>query len=108
VWIETPEATEAETVAGVEGCVNDPCRMGWEANDIRPVVNSEFLEANPAVRALLEEARIPLDDIFAQNARMHDGESSQEDIERHAQEWIENNRETFDGWIEAAMQAATQ
>jgi glycine betaine/proline transport system substrate-binding protein len=27
VWIETPEATEAETVAGVAGCVNDPCRM---------------------------------------------------------------------------------
>jgi glycine betaine/proline transport system substrate-binding protein len=71
------------------------------------VVNSEFLEANPAVRALLEEMRIPLDDIFAQNARMHDGESSQEDIERHAQEWIENNREAFDRWIETAKAAVS-
>ena len=108
VWIETPEATEAETVAGLEGCVNDPCRMGWEANDIRPVANSEFLEENPAVRALLEAASIPLEDVFEQNARMHDGESSQEDIERHAAEWIENNRETFDGWLEAAREAAAQ
>ncbi len=108
VWIEAPEATESETVAGLEGCVADPCRMGWEANDIRPVANSEFLEENPAVRTLLEEMSIPLGDIFEQNARMNEGESDQEDIERHASEWIEKNRKVFDGWIEAAKEAAAQ
>jgi glycine betaine/proline transport system substrate-binding protein len=50
----------------------------------------------------------PLGDIFEQNARMHQGEGDQDDIERHASEWIEANRDTFDGWIEAASQAATQ
>ena len=108
VWIETPEATEAETVEGLEGCVDDPCEMGWEANDIRPVANSAFLEENPAVRTLLEEMSIPLADIFAQNAKMNEGEGDQDDIERHADEWIEANRDTFDGWIEAAKQAASE
>lgn len=117
MWIEVPHPSlpeeqadleDATSLAGVAGCVNDPCLMGFPANDIRPVANSEFLEENPAVRALLEEMSIPLEAIFAQNARMNEGEGDQEDIERHASEWIEENRETFDGWIEAATEAATQ
>jgi glycine betaine/proline transport system substrate-binding protein len=106
VWIETPEATPETTIEGVKGCVEDPCEMGWEANDIRPVANKEFLDENPAVRKLLEVMSIPLEDIFAQNAKMFEGEDSPEDLERHAQEWIEANRETFNNWIEQAKQAA--
>lgn len=107
VWIETPEATEASTVADVEGCVADPCKMGWEANDIRPVANKEFLKNNPAVKTLLEKMQIPLGDIFEQNAKMNGGEDKPEDIERHAAEWIKGNQEKFDGWIKAAMEAAS-
>ncbi|RIA47612.1 glycine betaine/L-proline ABC transporter substrate-binding protein ProX [Dichotomicrobium thermohalophilum] len=106
VWIEMPNATEETTVAGVEGCVNDPCALGWKANDIRPVANDEFLNNNPAVKTLLEEARIPLDDIFAQNAKMNQGEDSPEDIQRHASEWIENNSDLVDGWMKKAREAA--
>ena len=106
VWIEMPNATESTTVADVEGCVDNPCELGWQANDIRPVANNEFLDNNPAVNAVLEEARIPLDDIFAQNAKMNEGEDSQEDIDRHAAEWIENNSDLVNGWLEAARQAA--
>jgi glycine betaine/proline transport system substrate-binding protein len=106
VWIEMPNATEDTTVAGVEGCVNDPCALGWQANDIRPVANNDFLNENPAIQAVLEEARIPLDDIFAQNAKMNEGEDSPEDIQRHASEWIANNQDLVDGWLEAGRQAA--
>jgi len=106
VWIEMPNATENTTVAGVEGCVNDPCALGWEANDIRPVANSDFLADNPAVKTLLEEARIPLLDIFAQNAKMNEGEDSPEDISRHAAEWIEANSDLVNGWLEKARAAA--
>jgi len=106
VWIEMPNATEETTVAGIEGCVDDPCALGWQANDIRPVANTAFLEANPAVRAILETARIPLDDIFAQNAKMNEGEDSPEDIRQHAATWIENNSDTVDGWLKKAREAA--
>lgn len=116
VWIEVPEVdlpeelmelADAATLEGVEGCVADPCTLGFPANDIQPVVNSSFLEENPAVRVVLEEASIPVADIFAQNALMNDGEGDQSDVDRHAAEWIENNRDLVDGWLEAAREAAS-
>lgn len=112
VWIEVPEVdlpgdlmelADAATRDGIEGCVNDPCRLGFPANDIVPVVNSEFLDDNPAVRALLVEAEIPLADIYEQNAAMNAGD---DDIQAQAAAWIEENREAVDGWLEAARAAA--
>ena len=101
------ELEDQTTLSGVEGCVADPCNMGWPANDIRPVANSEFLESNPAVRALLENVAIPIEDIFVQNARMNDGEDSPEDLERHASEWIADHRDLVDQWLAAAREAAS-
>jgi glycine betaine/proline transport system substrate-binding protein len=94
------------TVKGVKGCVSDPCRMGWPANDLRPIVNNAFAKANPAARRLFEVAGIPLEDIFAQNAKMQAGENKQSDIERHAEDWIARNRKTVDGWLAEARKAA--
>lgn len=116
VWVEAPfvalpedqmDAGPQAKVAGVAGCANDPCLMGFPANDIRPVANTDFLEDNPAVRRLLEIAVIPLDDINDQNAKMFAGEDKARDIVRHAEEWIDANRETYDGWLEQARQAAS-
>ena len=115
MWIEVPdvnlpeeqkELEDAAMLDGVDGCVNDPCKLGFPANDIRPVVNSEFLEANPAVGALLTAASIPIADIFAQNAKMNDGEGSSDDVKRHASEWIEANATLVNGWLEKARAAA--
>jgi len=81
--------------------------MGFPPNDIRAVVNTKFLEANPAARRLLEVVEIPLDDFSSQNARKFEGgESKDEDIIRHAKEWIDANRVKFDGWIEDSKNAA--
>ncbi|TKT78207.1 glycine betaine/L-proline ABC transporter substrate-binding protein ProX [Aquamicrobium sp. LC103] len=111
VWIQTPSVklpeeqqhlADVATVEGVKGCVADPCRLGWPVNDIRPVVNNDFLEANPAVKTLLEAASIPVEFIFAQNAAMQNGENTPEDLERQAAEWIEANREQVDDWLEKA------
>lgn len=102
---EQKELEDETTLSGVTGCVADPCNMGWPANDIQPVANNEFLDENPAVRALLEEVRIPIDDIFAQNARMNEGEDDPSDIAAHASEWIADNRESVDAWLDAARQA---
>lgn len=107
VWIQVPEKpTEENSVKGLETCVADPCVMGFEANDIVPVANSKFLEANPAVAALLKKASIPLEDIFAQNAAMNNGADKPEDIKKQASEWIKSNRETVNEWLEAARNAA--
>ncbi len=114
VWIEVPDKAapgktltdeDKTTAKNVEGCVENPCRMGFAANDIRPVVNKAFLKANPAVAKLLDEVRIPLPDIYAQNAKMNDGENKQADIERQAQEWIDAHKAEWTKWIDAAKAA---
>ena len=92
VWIEVPEVNlpedmmdlaDAATLDGVEGCVADPCTLGFPANDIRPVANSAFLDENPSARALLESISVPVASIFEQNARMNEGD---DDIEAQAAE----------------------
>jgi ABC-type amino acid transport substrate-binding protein len=49
----------------------------------------------------LELVEIPLKDISRQNAKMLDGEDDDEDIRRHALEWITSNRQQIDRWLKA-------
>ncbi len=111
VWLEVPfpslpadqaAALDRTAIAGIDGCASDPCQTGWPPSDIRAVANSEFLDANPSVRALLEQVVIPLEDISAQNTRMVQLGGDPQDIERHAAEWIEANLATVTRWIETA------
>ena len=111
VWLQTPfpslppeqaEYLDQTTLGGIPGCANDPCQVGWPPNDIRVVAGTAFLEANPAIRTLLEQVVIPLSDISAQNARMVADEGDPEDIRRHAEEWVEANEVMVNRWIEAA------
>ena len=115
VWLQVSQpslpddqkAMENQTaIAGVKGCADDPCQMGWPANDIQVVANNKFLEENPAAKKLFEVMSIPLDDIFAQNAQMYKGEDKPADLERQAADWVKAHQQEFDGWIDAAKQAA--
>ena len=81
--------------------------MGWPANAIRPVANSDFLKANPAAAELLRQVQVPIADIFAQNAEMNAGADSPQDLEQQASEWIEENRDDVDTWLQKARWAAT-
>ena len=114
VWIEVPrvdlpadmaDLADAATLDGVEGCVADPCTLGFPANDIVPVANSAFLADNPAAAKLLEVTAIPLPAIFEQNAAMNDGAGDAEDIQQQASDWIADNRDMVDGWLDEARAA---
>jgi len=96
----------AATVKNVQGCADDPCEMGMPANDIRPVANTKFLKANPAVATLLKEVRIPVKDIFAQNAKMNDGADKPKDLEKQASAWIAAHQEQVTKWLDDARQSA--
>jgi glycine betaine/proline transport system substrate-binding protein len=45
-------------------------------------------------------------DVNAQNNKMFEGENSWKDIERHVDQWIEDNKEKWNGWLEEARNAA--
>ena len=111
VWLETPfpslppdqaAALDQTSIAGIAGCANDPCQTGWPLNDIRAVANSDFLDANPSVRTLLEQVEIPLADISAQNVLMVTEGGDPGDIRRHASEWAAANAGLVESWITAA------
>lgn len=114
VWIEVPEVSlppdqadlaDAAIRPGVEGCVNDPCQLGFPASSIDAVANTTFLDENPAVRGLLEAFELPIADIYAQNAEVNAGNT---DVAGQASKWIADNRETADAWLEAARAAAAE
>ncbi len=103
-WIEVPysslpDGREANTIF-------DGKELGFEVNSLRVAANNEFLDANPAARAVFEKAVIDINDISAQNKKMRDGEDSLEDIARHVEDWIAANQETFDSWVAAGKEAA--
>ena len=54
----------------------------------------------------LEIFTLPLADINAQNTRMNEGEKSDKDIEKHVAEWIDKNKEKWNGWLAEARKAA--
>ena len=115
MWINVPEIKPTEqqmpskermTVSGIEGAVTDPLKAGFVVSDIQVVANKKFLQENPAAEKFFELFSLPLADINVQNTRMQDGEKSQNDIERHAQEWISANQDEWNGWLDAARKAA--
>jgi glycine betaine/proline transport system substrate-binding protein len=113
VWLESTthpdgqDPVDGEVVpGGPDACTNDPCEIGWAANDINVVANSDFLEEEPVAKALFEEVELTVGEISEQNAKMEEGEDTSDDIQRHAETWIEENRDTVDEWLDAALSAA--
>nr|WP_217907621.1 glycine betaine/L-proline ABC transporter substrate-binding protein ProX [Desulfosediminicola ganghwensis] len=115
MWINVPEIkpTEAQsqavdrmTVSGAVGAVSDPVDLGFVVSDIRIVANKKFIEKNPVAKRFFEVFKLPLSDINEQNTRMSEGEKSKKDIERHVEEWIAGNTDTWNGWLTEARKAA--
>ena len=111
VWINVPEINPASSQKGLgdamvarnlQGAVSTPIRLGYAVNDIRVAANDEFLNNNPAAKKFFQVMEVPLQDIARQNEKMFEGEDEPEDIERHAREWIENNREFWEECLEKA------
>jgi glycine betaine/proline transport system substrate-binding protein len=114
MWINVPEiipeeaqkiAEDRMTVTNIEGAVSDPIKLGFVVSDIRIVANKKFTADNPAAKKFFEVFTLPLYDINEQNTKMNEGEKSQKDIERHADEWISKNKVKWNSWLEQARQA---
>lgn len=80
--------------------------LGFAVDTVKAVLNRKFAEENPAAAVFLSRVHISTDDESAQNLKMQQGENSQEDIQRHAEQWVSEHRDTFDDWLEEARAAA--
>jgi len=88
-----------ESCPGSEG---DECQLGWVAADIQVTANTEWLEANPAAAKFLELFKMDVVEVSLLNVEMDAGAA----VEDLAERWIEENRDTVDGWLEEARNAA--
>ncbi|NEQ95802.1 MAG: glycine betaine/L-proline ABC transporter substrate-binding protein ProX [Cyanothece sp. SIO2G6] len=109
VWLEVPftsypdnyEEPVSEADTTFEGQ-----NLGIIQDSYAVAASDVFLEANPVAKRWFEQVQIPIEDVNAESLRIRDGENTAEDVRRHAEEWIEVNREQVDAWLEDARQAA--
>ena len=103
VWLQVPHSAHPQ---GTDTQLSNGENYGFNVNSERVIVNKAFAEANPAIKALFEVARLDINAVSAENKLIADGENTVADIQRHTENWIENNREEFDSWLDAARKAA--
>lgn len=102
-WIEVPYSSLPDGRKGMTQF--DGKEVGFEVNSLRVVANNEFLKENPAAKKLFEVAVLDINDVSAQNKKMRDGQDSIENIDKHVDEWIKNNKALYDKWLSEAKAA---
>jgi glycine betaine/proline transport system substrate-binding protein len=108
IWMEVPFTSLPDTDTETEQIETsiDGKNLGFAVDRIRVVANSLYLAENPVAKRWLELVSVPIEDVNAQQKLVYDGENKPEDILRHAQEWVEVNRNPFDRWLAEARQVS--
>ncbi|MGB3507906.1 MAG: glycine betaine/L-proline ABC transporter substrate-binding protein ProX [Microcoleaceae cyanobacterium] len=106
IWLEVPFTSLPEPMENLteKDTSVDGKNLGLPTGNQGIVANKKFLEANPVARKWFELVEIPVADMNAESLRIKEGENEPEDIFRHAQEWIKDNQQVYDSWLETARQ----
>jgi len=105
IWLEVPFTSLPEKMGDnftVKDTSDNGKNLGFAKYQQRIIANNKFLAANPMAKRWFELVRIPVEDINKESLRIKDGENKPKDIRRHAEEWVTNNQELFNSWIEEA------
>ncbi|NEO51642.1 MAG: glycine betaine/L-proline ABC transporter substrate-binding protein ProX [Okeania sp. SIO3B5] len=107
VWLEVSFTSLPEPMENLseKGTSVDGKNLGLPKSDQRIVANKKFLENNPVAKKWFELVEISVADMNAESLRIKEGEDKPEDILRHAQEWVNNNQQKYDNWLETARQS---
>lgn len=105
VWLQVPFSSMPGAQKGVDTRLPGGANYGFPVNTMHIVANKAWAEKNPAAARLFAEMKLPIADINAQNARMHQGHSSEQAINAHVDGWIKAHQALFNKWIEDAKSA---
>ncbi|CAM8673817.1 glycine betaine/L-proline ABC transporter substrate-binding protein ProX [Kluyvera sp. M-M157-B] len=105
VWLTVPHSANPGQFKEQNTALANGKNYGFAVNNEYIVANKAWAAKNPAAAKLFAVAKLPLADVNAQNQRMHQGESSAADIQRHVDGWIHAHQATYDGWIAQALAA---
>jgi glycine betaine/proline transport system substrate-binding protein len=113
VWLELKtvslpdnQMAQYKPLPNVDGCASDPCNVGWLPTVYYIGVNKKWAAENPAALTFMKLVKMHFIDRAEQNRKMLNGENREEDIDRHAKEWIKTNQAKFDSWIAQAIASA--
>ncbi len=86
------------------------CQLGWVVTDIQVTANTEWLNATPYAAELLCAVTLPVIDVsLASSEQANAGDAATEVfIAGLASDWIANNRDTVDGWLDRARMAPAE
>lgn len=105
VWLQVPfSVVPGDKNANTQ--LSDGKNFGFPISTMHIVANLKWAQANPAAAKLFAIMQLPLADINAQNAAMHNNQSSEADINTQTDGWIKAHQATFDGWVKEAAAAA--
>lgn len=107
ILLEVPFTAVPDSLADVteSDTTVDGKNLGFPILTQRIVASQTFVDENPIAKRLFEVIAIPVEDLNIESSVINDGEDSPEDIRRHAEEWVDNNSELFEGWLQEARQA---
>ncbi|MBS0535386.1 MAG: glycine betaine/L-proline ABC transporter substrate-binding protein ProX [Proteobacteria bacterium] len=115
VWLPTPEDAlppsvpnkGSALVKGVKGCAGgaDPCRMAMASWNWGAVANKKFIAANPAVKALVENVKFPLETWSEWEFNINKNRGNNTIIKQMADEWIAGHKTQLDSWVAAGKAA---
>lgn len=105
VWLQVPFSSMPGEQKNIDTKLPNGANYGFPVNTMHIVANKAWAQKNPAAATLFSVMKLPIGDINAQNAMMHEGHASQADIQRHVDGWIKAHQAQFDGWVKAALAA---
>lgn len=103
VWLQVPFSSLPGAQKAVDTALPNGANYGFPVNTMHIVANKAWAEKNPVAARLFSVMQLPIADINAQNAMMHEGKSSEADIQGHVDGWIKAHQAQFDGWINTAL-----
>ncbi|MDE1186141.1 MAG: glycine betaine/L-proline ABC transporter substrate-binding protein ProX [Pantoea sp.] len=106
VWLQVPFSSLPGEQKNVDTKLANGANYGFPVNTMHIVANKAWAEKNPAAAKLFAEMKLPIADINAENAAMHSGQASEDDINRHVDGWIKGHQAEFDKWVQDALAAA--
>ena len=105
VWLQVPFSSLPGVQKNIDTKLSNGANYGFPVSTMHIVANKAWAEKNPAAAKLIAIMKLPLSDINAQNAMMHDGKSSEADVQGQVDGWVKAHQQVFDGWIKEALAA---
>ena len=102
VWLSVPFTALPDDFDPATDTTVEGQNLGFPVAKQTLLANQTFVDDNPVAGRWLDLVEIPAADMNAESQRIQEGENSPEDIRRHAESWVEANRDRFEDWLAEA------